>query len=133
MDKELERVEVVNINYTRPKFWHRVMANFVDFFIFLVTLLGLFIASRAIVQSTPSYKASINRLSEIQLSSGLYVKDINDPNKNLDVVSYLDKYVQVYGNEFDGGEDAEGKNGKAVNAINSFIAYCNDRFCCYRM
>ena len=134
MDKELERVEVLTVEYTRPKFWHRVMANFVDFFIFVVTALGLFIGARAIVQSTSAYKTSINRLYEIQLATGLYEKDLSE-NKTIDIISYLNKYVQVYGSEFDGHGETEddpptGRNGFAVRAINTFIAYTNKEEIC---
>ena len=54
--REHENNEVLRVEYTKPKFWHRCMANFVDFFIMLLTFLGLFIGTRAIVQATPSYK-----------------------------------------------------------------------------
>ena len=129
-NQEIERNEVVSINYTQPKFWHRVMANFIDFFLLLVMFLVLFIATRSIVSVVPSYKATEQKIHDIQLASGLYVKDPNDLNKNVDVVYYLDRYVSLYGSEFDGeGEDGaepSGKIGKIVKAINLMIDYCSD-------
>ena len=129
-NQEIERNEVVSINYTQPKFWHRVMANFIDFFLLLVMFFALFIATRSIVSVVPSYKATEQKIHDIQLASGLYVKDPNDLNKNIDVVYYLDRYVSLYGSEFDGeGEDGaepSGKIGKIVKAINQMIDYCSD-------
>ena len=128
--KEIERNEVVSINYTQPKFWHRVMANFVDFFLMIVLFIGLFIGVRAIVFATDSYKEVEQKMSDIQLNSGLYVKDIHDEIKNVDVVYYIDTYVALYGGEFDGvGEDGGepiGKIGLAVASINKFIDYCSN-------
>ena len=34
-DIEIQNNEVVSINYTQAKFWHRVMANYIDFFLFI--------------------------------------------------------------------------------------------------
>ena len=129
-NNEIERNEVVSINYTQPKFWHRVMANFVDFFIFLVMFIVLFIGARSIVNNLPSYKSSEQKIHDIQLASGLYVENPGQDKKNVDIVYYLDKYVAVYGNEFDGvnaeGGEPEGKIGKIVKAINQKINYCSN-------
>ena len=129
-NQELERNEVVNINYSQPKFWHRVMANFIDFFLMLLTFFLLFLAARSIVLTTPTYKKADQTILDTQIASGLYVKDTSDNDKIIDVVAYIDKYYSLYGNEFDGvGEDGgvpSGKNGRAVYAINKFINYCSD-------
>lgn len=122
--------EVINVNYTQPKFWHRVMANLIDFFLFIVLFFTFFISTRTIVSNSPKYLATENRISEMQITSGLYVKDLNDENKNVDIIYYLDKYVSIYGNEFDGigadGEAPSGKIGLVVASINQFIDFCND-------
>ena len=129
-NKELERVEVVNINYTQPKFWHRIMANFIDFFLFLVTGVLLFVGVRAIVVNTPAHQAADQTMVDVQLNSGLYVKDTNDEGKIIDVIAFIDKYYALYGDNFTGTPDGEKipeeKIGRAVYAINSFINYCND-------
>ena len=128
--QEIERNEVVNINYTQPRFWHRVMANFIDFFLFLVTGILLFIGVRAIVVNTPTHKSADQTLTNVQLSSALYVKDTNDNDRIIDVIAYIDKYYSLYGSNFDGTPDGEKlpeeKIGRAAFAINSFINYCND-------
>ena len=125
-NQEIERNEIVSINYTEPRFWHRCMANFVDFFLVLAMFIILFISARAIVNATPDYKRVEKRISEIQLESGLYVEDPLVDNKIVDIVYYLDKYVDLYGNEFEGGATATGKIGKIVNSINQFIDYCSN-------
>ena len=99
---DVERNEVVSINYTQPKFWHRVMANFIDFFLLIIAFLLLFIGVRSIVLNVPSYKATEQKIHDIQLASGLYVTDPNDTSKTVDVIYYLDRYVALYGGEFDG-------------------------------
>lgn len=129
-NQEIERNEVVSINYTQPKFWHRVMANFVDFFLFIVALILCFVGARSIALTTPQYKQAEKTISEVRLASGLYVKDTADNSEIIDVITYIDRYITLYGDEFDGvgegGEMPQGKNGRAVYAINTFIAYCND-------
>ena len=106
------------------------MANFIDFFLFVIAFLSLFIAMRYIVLEVPKYKQAEQKINDIQLASGLYARDPNDDNKNVDIVFYLNKYVNLYGDEFDGkGEGEEppvGKIGKIVASINTFIAYCNN-------
>ena len=129
-NNEVERNEIVSVNYTQPKFWHRVMANFVDFFIFIVLFIVLFIGARSIVNNFPTYKANEQKINDIQLASGLYVKNLGEDKRNVDIVYFLDTYIAVYGNEFDGvsaeGGEPEGKIGKIVKAINQMIDYCSD-------
>ena len=129
-NQEIGTNEVVNINYSQPKFWHRVMANFIDFFLMIVFFLSFFIATRSIVLSTPKYQQAEQTIVDVQLSSGLYVRDVADDGKIVDIVYYIDKYTSLYGGEFDGvgydGGAPAGKNGKAVYAINKFINYCSN-------
>ena len=124
-NQELERNEVININYTQPKFWHRVMANFIDFFLLLVSTVLLFIAARSIVLTTPTYKNAEQTISTTQIECGLYVKD---EDQTIDVVAYIDKHYSLYGSNFDGVPDGdsapEEKIGRIVYAINKFIDYC---------
>ena len=119
VEQEIERNEVVNINYTQPKFWHRCMANFVDLFLMVVMFIILFIATRAIVLSTPHYKATENKIAQMQLDSGLYIEDSLN-NKIVDVVFYLDKFESTYGDDFTVKENPTGKIGKIIYAIDKF-------------
>ena len=95
-NNEIERNEVVSINYTQPKFWHRVMANFIDFFLLVVAFIALFATIRSIVFNSEHYQQIEKKISDIQLASGLYLKDVHDEDKNVDVVYYLDNYVSHY-------------------------------------
>ena len=129
MAEEIERNEVLTVEYTQPKFWHRIMANFVDFALFLFLFIGLFIGTRSIVQATPSYKAMEQKENNIQIQSGLYVY-FPARERNYDIIYYLDSTVNVYGSEWEGvgsdGGEPSGKIGRSIKAINTFIEYCSD-------
>lgn len=127
--EEVEKNEIVKIEYTRPKFWHRIIANFIDIFIFVVHLIVFFFIIRNIVQSTPSYQHMTNRMYDMQLESGLYVKSKID-DRIVDIVYDCDKLTMPYGSEFDGLPSDEGryvgKNGIVIHAINTFIDYAKN-------
>lgn len=126
-EKELERVEIEpvhHVKYNRPKFWHRVIANFVDIFIFVVLFILLFIGCRSIVEATPDYKKMDARYDEIRLDSGLYIKNPADHTQIVDIVSYLEEKVNVYGNDFEGNTTTTyTKIGTSVTAIETFRQY----------
>ncbi len=123
--EELERQEIVtNIEYVQPKFWHRVLANFVDIFIFLIMLIAMFFSTRGIVQSTPNYQANYNFILDSQLSSGLYVKYNNNMQ---DIIYFCDQNIGVFGGEFEVQEEPYGKNGYCVKAIDTFMKYINEK------
>ena len=126
--REHENNEILTVEYTKPKFWHRCMANFVDFFIMLATFFGLFIGARAIVQSTPNYKTSINRLGELQIASGLYrpAESKSTATSNIDIIYYADTYLTVYGKDYEVVEQPVSKNGVCVKAIDTFIKFCHE-------
>ena len=124
--KPIENNEVVSVNYTQPKFWHRCMANLVDFVLFVAMFILLFIAARAIVSATPDYKRVENRIADIQVNeSGLYMYDPLNEGKIVDAVYYSDKYLSTYGSDF-AGNDVTGRIGKVVHSINQFIDYCSN-------
>ena len=129
--REHENNEVLRVEYTRPKFWHRCMANFVDFFIMLATFLGLFIGIRAIVQNTPSYKETLSRLGQLQIQSGLYVdsEEGQTATKNMDLIYYCDTYLGSYGKYYDINEeitDPKTKNAYVIKGLQKFLAFCGD-------
>ena len=93
MDEELEKNEVVSIDYFHPKFWHRCMANLVDFLLFIVTLLLAFIATRQIMFATPWYKNTMNTIESDRLSSSLYVQHKDDV---LLVTDHCDNNLSTY-------------------------------------
>ena len=73
INQEIEKVEVVNVEYERAKLVHRVLANFIDILLMVGMTIVLFIGSRAIVQSTSMYRENDYNIRNIQLSSGLYI------------------------------------------------------------
>lgn len=78
----------IEVKYTRPRFFHRVLANLVDFIIFAVCFVGLFVLTRYVVAQTPHFSATFNQITSMRLESGMYYK-----NKNgdvVDIVSYMD-------------------------------------------
>ena len=128
--REHENNEVLRVEYTRPKFWHRCMANFVDFFIMLATFLGLFVGIRAIVQNTPSYKTSLARMGQIQIQSGLYIDSDSGETatKNMDIIYYCDTYLATYGQYYDINEeitDPKTKNATVIVGLQKFFNYCS--------
>lgn len=114
--EELEKQEIVTIEYTYPKFWHRVMANLIDILIFAVTAVALFIGVRAIVVNTPNYKALENYVDQTRLDSQLYVKS----EKNiLSLTSYLEDNKNIAPSV---------KNLRSQSAIDGFIDYIRNNF-----
>lgn len=129
--EEIERNEIVKIEYTQPKFWHRVVANFVDIFIFVLLLICMFFASRGVVQSTSSYKSMTTKMNSMQVESGLYI--YSEPNKrNFDVIYFYENInkVSIYGTEFEGksadGGEPTGLIGLMVKSINTFFDYAKE-------
>ena len=128
--ENIEKNEIIEIEYNRPKFWHRIIANFVDIFIFVLFFITFFFTARFIVQSTPSYKAMENRMYEMQLESGLYAKS-NVDGRITDIIYDVERLEMPYGSEFDGEPSDHsvdppkyvGKNGIVIHAINTFIDY----------
>lgn len=114
--EELEKQEIVTIEYTHPKFWHRVMANLLDILIFALSTVLMFICVRAIVINTNGYKKQANYIDETRLNSGLYVKD---DKRIITLVSYLDENKNFAPSV---------KNLKSQEAIKTFINYLDGEF-----
>ena len=130
-----ENNDSLDIVYTRPKFMHRILANLVDIFIFIVLTFSLFLGARGIIQNVPYYKGVQNRIFEMQLESGIFWTAYDKDGKGtiVSMSKYLDNYFgesYPYGKEVDHkytNADKEyepvGKNGWAVRAINTFLAF----------
>ena len=124
--------DVVTVEYSRPKFWHRCMANFVDFFLFAILTFSLFLGTRGIVQSTPDYISVQRQIETIQLNSGLYKESPSAENstKNVDLIYYLNTYKAntPAGKEFDTEitDEPQFLNGICIKAIKIFIKYCGE-------
>ena len=70
---ELEKAEIIQVEYEHPKLIHRVLANFLDIILMVFTSILCFIGIRAIVQSTSMYRNNDYSIRSIQLASGLYI------------------------------------------------------------
>ena len=77
----------IDIKYTRPKFAHRVLANLIDFIIFAIVFVALFILMRYAVGQTPEHMRVFNAVNKMRLDSGMYYK--KDSGEIVDVVSYM--------------------------------------------
>lgn len=78
--------KLVEIKYSRPKFWHRVLANFIDIFVFAIIFVASFLSLRAIINNSPDYSYTFNLINTMRIDSGLYVKE---GKSYLDLVSYM--------------------------------------------
>lgn len=95
---EIEKAEVVEVEYEHPKLLHRVLANFIDILLMVSATILCFIASRAIVQSTPMYLNNDHAMREIQLASGLYINASKTSSSAVDERGYdINEYK--YGDE----------------------------------
>lgn len=80
----------ININYVRPIFHRRVLANMIDFFIFAFLWLISFTIAGNIAKSTNSYKEKQNYINTIHLNSDLY--KIDNTGKIYSAISYYNHY-----------------------------------------
>ena len=110
-NKEVSSKEV-EIRYFRPKFHRRVLANFIDIFLFVLMFFGLFSLSRVIAMKVPEYKGKVEQLEQIRLDSGLYDRD--NQNEIKDIVSIINK---------DNSNTAGSRVKKAKRAIDKFYSY----------
>ena len=94
-DENVENINVVeentisneiNINYRRPKFAHRVLANLIDLILFALAFIGLFSLSRYLVSLTPHHSRTFATVNQMRLDSGLYRED---NGQMIDIVSYM--------------------------------------------
>ena len=93
----IEKAETVNVEYTRPKFVHRVLANFIDILVFIFLLISTFIIARLSVTSTSMYKNNYAAIQKANLESGLYVNVTQGDDiieyKNGDEVRLVTSYM----------------------------------------
>lgn len=116
INKPLEINETVKssieIKYKPAKFFRRVMANLLDFLIFVFVAFALFLGARAITINTNTYKNAFNTYRTEQIQSCLYEDD--KTSSYPDVVTYIDK---------NGNFTHEGKHLKGKNAVVGFYTY----------
>ena len=87
----------ININYVRPIFHRRVLANMIDFFIFAFLWLISFTIAGNIAKSTNSYKEKQNYINTIHLNTTTQEK-----NK---LREHIDNFIVFISNEY--GEESK--------------------------
>lgn len=102
------------ITYRKPLFHRRCFANLLDLLIFALVFGLLFLASRAIVTSTPAYQEQEQVVVQQRLDSGLFRLE-SDKKTTTDVVSYLSRESN--------GFSAYVKWKDSKEAIDKFIVY----------
>ena len=105
-----KKIEIV---YRPAKFWHRCIANLIDILLFVLMFFLLFLGIRAIVQTTPSYHNADQKITEIRLESGLYVKDSKGEIR--DIITYI--------GVIDADLSSYGKILYAEDSIDTFLLY----------
>lgn len=105
-----KKIEIV---YRPAKFWHRCIANLIDILLFVLMFFLLFLGIRAIVQTTPSYHNADQKITEIRLESGLYVKDSKGEIR--DIITYI--------GVIDADLSSYGKILYAEDSIDTFLSY----------
>ena len=91
---EIEKAEIIEVEYETPRLFHRVLANFIDILLMVSVTILCFIASRAIVQSTSMYRNNDYHIREIQLASGLYINASKASESPLDEKGHdINEYV----------------------------------------
>ena len=106
----------VEIVYQRPKFFRRVMANSLDAILLIFLALLSFLGFRAIVSSTPGYRANVDELTQIRVDSKMYAYDDNGVLQ--DVVTTINK---------DSANTAGSRVRKAKAAIDGFFVYAEQK------
>ncbi len=109
MTSDMEE-EKRNIRYQMARFHRRCFGSLIDFFVFAIIFLGLFLGMRGIVSVTPGYRENETSLLSIRSESGLYHVE---GSKSKDIISYLDH----------GNYSAYVRMLRADEAVNTFIAY----------
>jgi len=111
MAQESKPTEPMRIEYQYAKLTYRVLANLLDFIIFIVIFLCLFAGVRGIVQSTQDYKRIDAEMHNMMISSGLYVKV---DNQYKSILTYIDNQTSW---------DGKKKVNTCIDTIDTFSEY----------
>lgn len=87
----------IKIEYKRPRFHRRVLANFVDAVIFIIIAFFLFLGAKSVVEQTSSYKDASNYIREAHLESKLYVES---DGSVYDVVTFYGSNNDINASEY---------------------------------
>ncbi|MCI2067964.1 MAG: RDD family protein [Bacilli bacterium] len=70
----MEEEGSIKVEYQRARFHRRVFAQLMDFLLFALVFIALFIGVRQIAYSTPGYQTTEQRLKKTKLDSGLFIE-----------------------------------------------------------
>lgn len=101
----------IKIEYKRPRFHRRVLANFVDATIFVVIAFFLFLGVKSIVEQTSAYQEASSYINEVHIKSKLYVEK---DGSVYDVVTYYGSNNDINASEY---------KRLLSNSITDFITY----------
>ena len=88
--KEENGNKKIELTYYQARFTQKCGAILLDFVLFAILALGLFIGTKAIVESTTYYQEINQRYDEARLNSSLYI-DNNSVERVEDIVTYLNR------------------------------------------
>lgn len=86
--QEIEKAEIVKVEYERPKLYHRVLANSIDIILMIALTIVFFIASRAVVQSTSAYRDNDRFIRKVELESHLFINASRTNGSAVDTRGY---------------------------------------------
>ena len=101
INQEINQAQIVNIEYDKPKFHRRVLANMIDILLMIFATILCFIATRAVVTSTSMYRNNDYNLKSAYIASSLFI-NIDDSvggrdYKYGDEVTVITSYYQKSG------------------------------------
>lgn len=102
------------VAYSLPPFHRRVVANLMDFLIFALLFIALFIPTNAITKATPGYRHADKLVNTRRVDSGLYIYE-SSTKTYITYPTYYDNYAT----------QASGyvRVSKCAEAIDNFINY----------
>ena len=104
-------MEEINIEYHRPIFHRRVLANLIDAMLFALIFVLLFLGLKSVVESSKPYLRARDHVQTVQRDSGLYGEK---NGRYYDVVSLYKEDTKL---------TASQHKQKLTEAIDSFITY----------
>ncbi len=111
----INQSEDIHVRYASPKLYRRVFALFLDYIIFALLWIALFLGIRAIVNMSSAYKNAESNINKTRLECGLYVSYNNE-------TVTLGTYYKGMAGEYTNKQVYEGY----VNGLNNFYKYLND-------
>ena len=88
--EENDQKKKIEVSYYQARFTQKCGAILLDFILFALLALGLFIGTKSIVEATPYYQEINQKYDDARLNSKLYVYN-KDTDRVEDIVTYLNR------------------------------------------